>query len=297
MKMRKTITRIMSLASAMLLVLSLAACVDKPSQGGETTTDVAATVNTDVDETTSSFVQDSVPDMNLGTTIGVLAWNDVEHFEFNDELGVEKSVSDLVLNRLASRLDTVQKRLGIGIEFIGIPGDAGNLANWNAYVEKAMQGGDKSFDFGFVFVTGFYGNDVAVCGVSAFQSESVFHGIETGVNGEVGVDDGIVHILKNVGELSRFNFFEFEVVGVVGNIGDGSGDAGFFIQGDVTEFLEEEQSAGFVGGVVGNGNGKGGVFFIAAAAGGEADKSRNSQGQSEDNCNKFFHGSVSPLIF
>ena len=49
MKMRKTITRIMSLASAMLLVLSLAACVDKPSQGGETTTDVAATVNTDVD--------------------------------------------------------------------------------------------------------------------------------------------------------------------------------------------------------------------------------------------------------
>ena len=80
MKMRKTITRIMSLASAMLLVLSLAACVDKPSQGGETTTDVAATVNTDVDETTSAFVQDSVPQMNLNTTIGVLAWSDVEHF-------------------------------------------------------------------------------------------------------------------------------------------------------------------------------------------------------------------------
>lgn len=146
MKMRKTITRIMSLASAMLLVLSLVACVDKPSQGGETTTDVAATVNTDVDETTSAFVQDSVPQMNLNTTIGVLAWSDVEHFEFNDELSGEKSVSDLVLNRLNSRLDTVKKRLGIEIEFIGIAGNADNLASWNSYIEKAMQGGDKSFD-------------------------------------------------------------------------------------------------------------------------------------------------------
>ncbi len=147
MKVRKNITRIMALAFALLLMLSLAACND-PKGGDMTTADPSQTADPTATTSAENYLEpdDLPPDLNYNTTIGVLAWSDVEHFEFNDEIGIEKSVSDLVINKLLSRLSTVEDRLGVKIEFVPIDGDSDNVAAWNTYIEKAMQGGDKSFD-------------------------------------------------------------------------------------------------------------------------------------------------------
>lgn len=113
----------------LLLVSSLVACTEK-GDGSDTTTAVPAAASSDTPESSSPYVEDDLPELNYnGQKLGVLVWSDVEHFEFNDEIGVEKNVSDLVASKLLSRIGTVQTRLGVEIEFIPVPGNAGNLSH------------------------------------------------------------------------------------------------------------------------------------------------------------------------
>ena len=144
--MKKHLAQIMAVAVALLLLVSsLVACTEK-GDGSDTTTTVPAAASSDTPESSSPYVEDDLPELNYnGQKLGVLVWSDVEHFEFNDEIGVEKNVSDLVASKLLSRIGTVQKRLGVEIEFIPVPGNAGNLESWNSYIEKAL-GVDKSFE-------------------------------------------------------------------------------------------------------------------------------------------------------
>ena len=144
--MKKHLAQIMAVAVALLLLVSsLVACTEK-GDGSDTTTVVPAAASSDTPESSSPYVEDDLPELNYnGQKLGVLVWSDVEHFEFNDEIGVEKNVSDLVASKLLSRIGTVQKRLGVEIEFIPVPGNADNLESWNSYIEKAL-GVDKSFD-------------------------------------------------------------------------------------------------------------------------------------------------------
>lgn len=144
--MKTLFSRSLAALFATLLILSLASCAT-PGNSDTTTEDPSsASTSAPTDETTSLYEEDDLGTLNLNTTIGVLVWSDVEHLEFNDEIGLETGASDLILSKLNSRLETVKKRLGVDIEFTAILGDSGELSNWNAYVEKAINGGDYSFD-------------------------------------------------------------------------------------------------------------------------------------------------------
>ena len=128
----------------------------------------------------------------------------------------------------------------------------------------AFKGGEKCFCFVGIFIALFYAENVAVCGGRAFHCKRLAYGVNTRVNGVVGVDYRIVNVLKNVRKLSRFGLFELDVVGVLNNISYGCGDACILFEGDKSLFLKKEQCAGFVSGVAGNCNGD---FAAAAAAG------------------------------
>ncbi len=143
--MKKRITQVLALLFAAIMLFSLAACAD-PGES-EITTEETPVASSQIDvETTSLYKEDNLGTLDFNTTIGVLAWADVEHFEFNDEIGIEASVSDQILTKLGARIATVEKRLGIKIEFTAINGDTDYVNSWNSYVEKAMTGGDHSFD-------------------------------------------------------------------------------------------------------------------------------------------------------
>ena len=107
--MKPRISRIIAMAFAALMLLSLASCVQPGNSDATSTAAPSAATTAATPESSSPYKEDDLGEMNLNTTIGVLAWSDVEHFEFNEEIGLEKSVSDLVLSKLNSRLGTVQK--------------------------------------------------------------------------------------------------------------------------------------------------------------------------------------------
>lgn len=138
--MKPRISRIIAMAFAALMLLSLASCVQPGNSDATSTAAPSAATTAATPESSSPYKEDDLGEMNLNTTIGVLAWSDVEHFEFNEEIGLEKSVSDLVLSKLNSRLGTVQKRLGVTIEFTAIPGNSSNSSSWNSYLEKSNAG-------------------------------------------------------------------------------------------------------------------------------------------------------------
>ena len=43
-------------------------------------------------------------------------------------------------------------------------------------------------------------------------------GFETGVDGVVGIDDGVVDILQDVGYLRRLDLFEGDIVGILRDV-------------------------------------------------------------------------------
>lgn len=102
--MKTRFSRILAAMFAALLVLSLVACAD-PGNNEITTADPSADTTAEpTGETSALYEDDDLGTLNFGTTIGVLAWSDVEHLEFNDEIGIEAAPSDLILSKLNSRL-------------------------------------------------------------------------------------------------------------------------------------------------------------------------------------------------
>lgn len=80
-------------------------------------------------------------------------------------------------------------------------------------------------------------------------------GVQTRFDGVIGIDHCVVHILQDVGQLCCFYFVEFDVVRIVLDVQNGGGDAGVILYLDQTQILQQEQSSGFIGRVVGNGDG------------------------------------------
>ena len=119
----------------------------------------------------------------------------------------------------------------------------------------------KSLDSGSVFVSFLHGKNVGVSGVRAFDSHGIFGGIERSGDRVVGVDNGKVNILEDVGKRSSFYFSEFDVVGVFNDISYGGGYAGAFFELDKSVGFKQEKRARFVGGIVGYGN-----FYVLIAA-------------------------------
>ena len=101
----------------------------------------------------------------------------------------------------------------------------------------------------------------------SLNGEIVLYGVETRGDSVVRVDNSIVNILENVGELSGFNLFEGDVLGVVLNVSYGCGDAGAVFELDDALLLKKKKRTCLIGSVVGNGNGD---ALAARRAGGEA---------------------------
>lgn len=79
--------------------------------------------------------------------------------------------------------------------------------------------------------------------------------VQTRFDGVIGIDHCVVHILQDVGQLRCFYFVEFDVVRIVLDVQNGGGDAGVILYLDQAQILQQEQSSGFIGRVVGNGDG------------------------------------------
>ena len=154
----------------------------------------------------------------------------------------------------------------------------------------ALQSGLQGQDLGLILVAFLHGQDVGVSGGAALDQQGVIHGVQTGVDGVVAVDDGVVHILQLVGQLSGLGLDDLNVVGIFLDVVLGGGDAHAVLQLNDAVLLQEQQCAGLVGGVVGNCDLDDGLLLVtgvvaavvgvAAAAGGQA------QGQDQRQCQR-----------
>ena len=123
----------------------------------------------------------------------------------------------------------------------------------------AGQGSVQGLDGGVVLVAFLHDQNVGV-GLGSLR-RSILDGQGVGADGEAGlhcvvaVDDGEVNVLHGAGQLSSLDLLDLDVVGVLLDVVDGSGQAGAVTDGDDALGGQQLQSAGLVGGIVGHGDG------------------------------------------
>ena len=105
----------------------------------------------------------------------------------------------------------------------------------------AFQSSLQSQNFGVLFVTFFNYQNITIRRSYTFQSQSFFSRIDACIDGVVGVDDGKVNIFQYVGQLSSFNLFKGDVLGIFSNVLDSSGDANAFFQFNVALSFQKKQ--------------------------------------------------------
>ena len=144
----KLYARIIALICAILILIpALVACAN--TSGDDVTTEPAATEATpeetapekDPNYDDDGFWKDDLADEidYKGETVSILYWDDVERPEF--EVTEEESDGDMVKEAIYRRNITTEDRLGVTFEWIGTPGDGGEIANFTNYVRNAYSGG------------------------------------------------------------------------------------------------------------------------------------------------------------
>ena len=116
----------------------------------------------------------------------------------------------------------------------------------------ALQSSHQSLDLGLVLVALLADQHVDVSRGAVFHRQSVGHGIQTSGDRIVGVNDSVVLILQDVGHLSSLDLIDGDVQGVLLDVVLGSGQAGVCLELEEAVLLQQGQSAGLVGGVVGD---------------------------------------------
>ncbi len=103
-----------------------------------------AAPETDDGKDENGFLRDTLPeDLRYNDeTIRILTWSDVEHNEFE----VEQTTGDLVSDALYNRNRKVEERLGVKLDFHGIPGNSSQANNYVAHVANAIQSNSGDFD-------------------------------------------------------------------------------------------------------------------------------------------------------
>ena len=150
----------------------------------------------------------------------------------------------------------------------------------------ALQSGLQGQDLGGILVALLHGQDVGIGGGGALDGQGVLHGVQPGVDGVVGVDNGVVGVLQHIGQTGGLGLYDLHVIGVLHNVVLGGGNACAVPQLDDAVLLQQQQGPGLVGGVVGNGDLQGGALGAAA---------RQGQGQGQDqrqNQRRQLHGSL-----
>ena len=116
----------------------------------------------------------------------------------------------------------------------------------------ALQSGDEGLDLGLVLVALLADQNIDVSRRAILHCQSVGHGVQTSGDGVVGVDDSVVLILQDVGDLSSLDLIDGDVQGILLDVILGGGQAGVSLQFEEAVLLQQGQSAGLVGGVVGD---------------------------------------------
>ncbi len=141
----KKLTRLMS---ALLCILMLAGVfVSCGNTGNDTETQAKAdtTASASVDESTAVVTEyelDDLGELNLGGVINVLAWKDVEHEEFESE----GTNGDIINDAIYTRNTTVEKRLGVTINWFREDADSDYVTSWNKFVGTSIATGDHAYD-------------------------------------------------------------------------------------------------------------------------------------------------------
>ena len=144
----------------------------------------------------------------------------------------------------------------------------------------ALQGCLQSFDLICVLIALLNCQDIAVRGRGAFHGQRVLCGVQTRVNGIVGIDDSVIYVLQHVRYLRRLYLFEGDIIGILRDICYGSGDTCAVLQLDVAVLLQQKKGSRLIGGIVRYCDGN----SLAAAA---ACSQRRSCYYAECQCRKF----------
>ena len=98
----------------------------------------------------------------------------------------------------------------------------------------------------------FYNEDVSVSGSGAFDSERILYGIDARFDSVIRVDDCVINVLQNVRHLSRLDLLERDVLGIIGDVCRGGGNACVRVELYVTEVIEQKKRSCLIRSVVGN---------------------------------------------
>ena len=110
--------------------------------GGDAATDPAQT-EAPTHDANGFWLDDIDPNLNYnGDTFNVLYWSDVEHPEFF----AESQTGDIVNDAIYLRNQAVEERLNITFGWVGVDGDSGENANFNAHVQQELLAGSHEFD-------------------------------------------------------------------------------------------------------------------------------------------------------
>ena len=105
-----------------------------------------------------------------------------------------------------------------------------------------------------IFVSFLYSDYIAVCGRRTFDCKCILEGVKICIKSVVRIDNCVINILKNVGNLSCFNFLEVDVVRILSDVCYSSSDACVFLKLEKAVLLEKQKCTSFVCGVVRNSN-------------------------------------------
>lgn len=156
-------TRFVSLFLALLMVSGgLLSCAgdtkETTAQTTDTTTAVTETIDNSTDE--NGYLKDDLPELDFGgETVNLLYWSDVENQEFEAEEMTGELVNDAIYQRNASTED----RLGITYNWIGTPGNGGNIDAYVGKVRESQMAGDAAYD-----ILASYSRSIAACMVNGF---------------------------------------------------------------------------------------------------------------------------------
>ena len=154
----------------------------------------------------------------------------------------------------------------------------------------ALQGSSQSLDLRLLLIAVLAHQNVDVSRRAVLHGQCIGHGVQTGRDGVVGVDDGVVLVLQDVGHLSGLHLVHGDVQGVLLDVILGGGQAGICLQLEEAVLLQQGQGAGLVGGIVGHSHldliqlscGRG--CHAAGCSGGRSSGRRTTAGSQGSGC-------------
>ena len=154
----------------------------------------------------------------------------------------------------------------------------------------ALQGSSQSLDLRLLLIAVLAHQNVDVSRRAVLHGQCIGHGVQTGRDGVVGVDDGVVLVLQDVGHLSGLHLVHGDVQGVLLDVILGGGQAGICLQLEEAVLLQQGQGAGLVGGIVGHSHldliqlSSGRGCHAAGCSGGRSSGRRTTAGSQGSGC-------------